>query len=103
MSFRWYMELNRPEHKQGVVQVGDSIRRATQRGGDRITLPEHVLRLAQAEYERQFGHKQDYERMQERGGLSVMEVIGLLADAAERRGAKPTLPRAAGVAPKEPR
>lgn len=60
-----------------------------------------VLRLAQAEYEHQHGNSQDYERMQERMGLSVTEVIALLADLAERHGAKPTRPRASGVAAPE--
>ncbi len=40
-----------------------------------------------------YGTQQDYERMQERMGLSVTEVIALLADLAERHGAKPTRPR----------
>lgn len=53
------------------------------------------LCVPQAEYEHQHGTRQDYERMQERGGLSVMEVVALLADLAERCGATPTRPRAA--------
>ena len=56
------------------------------------TLPESILRLAHAEYERQY-RGQDYERMQQRGGLSVLEVLRLLADYAERLGAKPPQPR----------
>jgi len=41
------------------------------------------LRLAHAEYERQFDG-QSYERMQERGGFSLLEVVRLLADHVER-------------------
>jgi hypothetical protein len=78
----------RPDGPTGVAQVGDRLRHRSS-----IDLPEHVLRLAQAEYEHQHGTRQDYERMQERMGLSVTEVIALLADLAERHGAKPTLPR----------
>lgn len=58
-------------------------------------LPEGILRLAQKEYENQYGHSQDYERIQERGGLSYGEVVYLLADLAERHGATPTAPRGA--------
>lgn len=86
----WYMDLSRAEPR-GVVQLGALERR--RHGDPRFTLPEHVLRLAQAEYERQFGRSQDYERMQERAGLSLLEVVGLLADYVDRLGGKPTDPR----------
>jgi len=56
-----------------------------------LKLPEPILRLAQAEYDRQYPG-QPYERMQERSGLSILEVVALLADTAERHGAKPSLP-----------
>lgn len=72
----------------------DTFIREAQRDHRSLTLPEPVLRLAQREYEAQYGHQQDYERMQERGGLSLGEVIGLLADYVERLGGKPTEPRA---------
>lgn len=79
------------EEPSGRVQVD---RRFQERYGQSAArLPEHVLRLAQMEYERQYGSGQDYERMQERGGLSVCEVIGLLADYVERLGGNPTVPR----------
>jgi hypothetical protein len=51
---------------------------------EHFTLPEEVLRLAQAEYDIRYPDKQPYERMQERGGLSVLEIVGLLADHVER-------------------
>lgn len=54
---------------RGRVQIDEKLRSAAYPRHQRdagYTLPEHVLRLAQAEYERQFGHQQDYERMQER-------------------------------------
>lgn len=60
--------------------------------GKRPTLPECILRLAHAEYEQQHSG-QDYERMQQRGGLSILEVVRLLADHVERLGGKPSAPR----------
>jgi hypothetical protein len=71
------MGLMRWTGPKGIAQVG------LLRKKERIELPEPVLRLAQAEYDRQFPG-QPYERMQERGGLGVLEIIGLLADALER-------------------
>lgn len=96
MSGQWYGSLSRYSGPAGVVQVESRVRRADR--GERLTLPEHVLRLAQAEYERQHGHDQDYERMQERSGLGILEVVALLADYVDRLGGKPTPPRAAPVA-----
>lgn len=66
----------------GKAQIEDRLtdRRAP---GRSLTLPEPVLRLAQAEYDRQFPG-QPYERMQERGGLGILEVVALLADYIER-------------------
>lgn len=46
-------------------------------------LPESILLLAHEEYAAQ-GHSQSFERIQERGGFGVMEVIALLADHLER-------------------
>lgn len=46
-------------------------------------IPESIQRLAHAEYTRQHPG-QSYERMQDRGGLSVLEMIRLLADYVER-------------------
>jgi hypothetical protein len=87
---RWYGSLKRWDGRRGRVQTGSDLRT---RDGKGLTLPEPVLRLAQTEYERRYGHQQDYERMQERGGLSLMEVVGLLADYCERLGGRPTAPR----------
>lgn len=54
------------------------------RSGHRtLRLSERIMRLAQDEYDRQFPG-QPYERIQQRGGLSVLEVVGLLADHVER-------------------
>ena len=55
---RWSGRVLNSEPR-GVAQFHREIR----------TLPEGILRLAQAEYEYQYGTSQDYERMQERGGL----------------------------------
>ena len=89
----WYGTLNHALPR-GVVQLESSLQDTIRcRDRSRFTLPEGVLRLAHTEYEHQYGHQQDYERMQERGGLGVLEVVALLADLAERFGAKPTEPR----------
>lgn len=78
---RWYMgDWKGPV---GKVQVESTLRAMDRRGG---TLPEPILRLAQAEYDIQFPG-QPYERMQERGGLGLGEVVRLLADALERASA----------------
>lgn len=87
----WLFNAGRFTGQRGVVQTGTSLRKQI-RDRDQITLPEPILRLAQREYENRFGGVQPYEQMQERGGLSVMEVITLLADLAERHGATPTEP-----------
>lgn len=87
---KWYGSLQSGQPR-GVVQTDGFERRL--RRDPRFTMPEHVLRLAQTEYEMQYGTDQDYERMQERGGLSVLEVVALLADYVERLGGKPTEPR----------
>lgn len=41
-----------------------------------------IFELAAAEYNRQ-GHRQSAERLAERGGLSLWEIVALLADALE--------------------
>lgn len=91
---KWYGSLHNSDLPQGRVQVEGQVRDAERRSLP-FTLPEHVLRLAQAEYERRFSG-QDYERMQERGGLGVLEVVALLADYVERLGGTPTEPRENG-------
>lgn len=78
---RWYGHLLHGGAR-GVVQV-DARLLQERRHPERFTLPEDVLRLAQAEYDIQHPG-QPYERMQERGGLSVLEIVGLLADHVER-------------------
>lgn len=84
----WYGSCSTAQPR-GVVQMESHLKDRYVR----LTLPEHILRLAQAEYEHHFGHEQDYERMQERGGLGLLEVVGLLADLADHLGAQPTKPR----------
>jgi hypothetical protein len=76
----WYGSLLSSDCAKGKAQVELRLARAA---GNSIELPEPVLRLAQDEYDIQFPG-QPYERMQERGGLSLLEIIGLLADALER-------------------
>lgn len=90
---RWYGDLTvKPD---GTVQIESRVREVCNSGRSSLRLPEHVLRLAHAEYVHQYGPKQDYERMQERMGLGILEIVGLLADLAERHGAEPYPPREA--------
>lgn len=79
---RWYGGGNSYNGPVGKVQVEGRVRDAERRR-EPLTLPEPLLRLAQAEYDIQFPG-QPYERTQERGGLGVLEVVCLLADALER-------------------
>ncbi len=75
----------------GVYQVDTELDPTVRRrSGKPPTLPESILRLAHAEYERQHSG-QDYARMQQRGGLSVLEIVRLLADYVERLGGKPSV------------
>ena len=77
----------------GIMQVDRELSETQIRHtGNSPTMNETVLRLAHAEYERQHPG-QDYERMQERGGLSVLEVVRLLADYCERLGGVPSEPQ----------
>lgn len=78
----WYGELQSWKGPRGTVQVEAPVGRAF-RDHAALTLPEPVLRLAQEEYDRRFPG-QPYERMQQRGGLGVLEVVALLADIIER-------------------
>lgn len=81
------------DEPRGVVQVDSELTETVIRcSRKRPTMNETILRLAHAEYERQHPG-QDYEGMQERGGLSVLEIIRLLADHVERLGGKPSEPR----------
>lgn len=59
------------------------------RRDEKPTLPDELVRLASEEYNRQ-GFGQSHEVLCERGGLSDVEIICLLADAleAERRKTK---------------
>ena len=95
MSFqpRFYMCHWPEDEPKGIYQIDTELEPAVRRFQNRRpTLPESILRLAHAEYERQFSG-QDYERMQERGGLSILEVVRLLADHCERLGGRPSVPR----------
>lgn len=86
---RWYGDLMSWKGPVGRVQVESLVRSVGRTSNVALTLPEPILRLAQDEYDRQFPG-QPYERMQERGGLGVLEIIGLLADSLERHGVTAT-------------
>ena len=77
---------------KGVMQIDSILTDLVVKREGMPRLSESILRLAQAEYEVQY-QGQDYERIQERGGLSVLEVIRLLADYVERLGGTPSEPR----------
>jgi hypothetical protein len=79
---RWAGNLTRYTGPKGTVQI-DSAMRDANRSGRSLMLPEAVIRLAQDEYDRQYPG-QPYERMQERGGLSLLEIVGFMADRIER-------------------
>ncbi len=81
------------DEPKGVMQIDNSLSDLMVRREGVPMMNETVLRLAHAEYRKQCGSQQDYERMQERGGLSVLEVVRLLADYVERLGGTPTEPR----------
>ena len=68
---RWYGHVYDHDGPMGVVQSQDS--------RYSLTLPEAILRRAHEEYAKH--HNQTFERIQERGGFGLTEVIGLLADA----------------------
>lgn len=53
-------------------------------GSDRVELSEKIVMMAEAEYERHYGTTQTIDRLRERGGLGLGEVVILLADAVQR-------------------
>ena len=72
---KWYVSGRWAAADKGKVQVEFRNQTSTE-------MPEQILRRAHQEYAIRFAG-QDYERMQERGGLGITEVIMLLADALE--------------------
>jgi len=81
---KWYVSGRWAAADKGKVQVGSDLRSQTG-----VMMPEQILRRAHQEYALRFSG-QDYERMQERGGLGVIELIMLLADALETADARRT-------------
>jgi hypothetical protein len=74
-------------------QIDDDLQeRVIRHRKSKPVIPESIQRLAHAEYEKQHPG-QNYERMQQRGGLSILEIVRLLADHVERLGGKPSEPR----------
>lgn len=78
IEYRWYGGGKWDKAPQSVVQRG-SFGRGFE---SRATIPEEIARIAHVEYARR--HSQTFERLQERGGFSVAEVIMLLADTITR-------------------
>ena len=69
-ELKWYGHIYDHDGPMGIVQSR----------GEPIRLPEAILRRAHEEYANQH-RTQTYERIQERGGFGLTEIIGLLADA----------------------
>lgn len=62
----------------------------------RIELSAAIVEMAEAEYERQYGTThQTIARIRERGGLSLNEVVTLLADALQRFAPNDLKPKSA--------
>ncbi len=93
-NHNWYFNITSAPtavRPHGVIQTRADVRLIEDQSGP-FTLPEHVLRLAHAEYTRRFPG-QDFERIQERHGFGLFEVVGLLADHLDHLGAVPSPPR----------
>lgn len=67
-----------------TVQAGNSSTHHNAARTHRYPVNERVLQMAEAEYERQFGTRQTIDRLRERGGLGLGEMMTLLACAVER-------------------
>lgn len=85
---RWYMTQVCDETK-GQSRAPIQVHRW--RRDQKPTLPDELVRLATTEYNRQ-GYGQSHERLCERGGLSDIEIICLLADALEYERGKAVVP-----------
>lgn len=68
---------------RGVFQVDTDLEPHVRRSRGNPMLPESILRLAHEEYAKQCPG-QDFERIQQRGGFSLFEIVRLLADHCER-------------------
>ena len=71
---RWYGHVLDHDGPTGVVQTDTPTRQFPV-----LRLPEAILRRAHEEYAKH--HDQTFERIQERGGFGLTEIIELLADA----------------------
>ncbi len=67
-----------------TVQAGKASTHYDAARSHRFPVNERVLQMAEAEYERQFGTRQTIDRLRERGGLGLNEMVMLLACAVER-------------------
>ena len=77
MRGKWYGNVGDYQGATEVVQI-DS--RLSQPRRLALRLPEPILRRAHEEYVSQYPG-QSFDRIQERGGFGVLELVGLLADA----------------------
>ncbi len=74
------------DEQKGVVQRDHELSDLIVRKCGLKLVPIRVLRLAHEEYSRH--HNQSLERIQDRGGFSVLEVIELLSDRIERENGR---------------
>lgn len=70
--------------KFGKYQVDSSLTDVARRQNGNPQIPDSILKLAYEEYHRQHRNGQSFERIQERGGFSLLEIVSLLADKIER-------------------
>ena len=80
---RWYSRSADKAVVHGPVQTEDRVRSAAD-GRQRMTLPMPILEQAWKEYDDQGHGGQSLERLNERSGFGILEVVYLLADRCER-------------------
>lgn len=80
---QWYCGRSLQDGLQVPVQVDNCL--SERYGSQKLrTLPKELVEIAGREYERQ-GYGQTFERLCERGGLGILEILMLLADAYNRQ------------------
>ncbi len=81
---RHYLCFDKTDEPTGILQRDECMSDIAVRRDGKPTLPMTILKLAHDEYRAQ-GHSQSLERIQERGGFGVFEIVRLLADGIERQ------------------
>lgn len=81
---RWFMGAGVWKGRRMPWQIPRRWRTGRAPGDGSDTVPEPIARLAYEEYANQGHGGQSFERIHERGGFGVTEVVNLLADLIER-------------------